>query len=84
MASRIWLSGCFGNYSFSVDTRSGSFLRHVLLTGLGIIFFYAMAAQAQAAIVYMQQNYAVPPNQQSTVAVTLRTPSRPGISISWS
>ena len=37
-----------------------SFLRHALLITLTIFIFYALAAKAQAAIAFIQQNYATP------------------------
>ena len=55
---------------FSGEARNGSFLRRVLLIGLGIVISCVLAAQAQAAILFVQQSYAVPQAPQSTVAVS--------------
>ena len=52
-----------------VKSRMGSFLRRALLIALGIVISYALAAQAQAGITFIQRNYATPQSPQSTVPV---------------
>lgn len=52
------MTGCFGKHSFPVATRNEGLLGHALLAALGIVISYALAAQAQAAITFVQRNYA--------------------------
>ena len=59
-----------GRPFFLIGRRNLSFLRRALPIALAIVISYALAAQAQAAIAFVQQNYATPQSPESTAGVT--------------
>ena len=76
----LWasVSPIIGKPSLLVERRNGSFLRRGLLIALAIVISYALAAQAQAAITFIQQDYATPQSPQSTVPVTFTSAQTAG------
>ena len=76
----LWasVSPIIGKPSLLVERRNGSFLRRALLIALAIVISYALAAQAQAAITFIQQNYATPQSAKSTVPVTFTSAQTAG------
>jgi hypothetical protein len=76
----LWasVSPIVGKPSFLGERRNVSFLRRALLIALAIFISYALAAQAQAAITFIQQNYANPPSPKSTVPVTFKNAQTAG------
>ena len=58
--------------------RSNGFPRRALLIALAFVISYALAAQAQAAVTFIQQNYATPQSAKSTVPVTFTSAQTAG------
>src|SRR5208282_6034165 len=77
---KLWasVSPPIGKPSLLVESCNGSYLRRALLIALAIVFSYALAAQAQAAITFIQQNYATPQSPKSTVPVTFTSAQTAG------
>src|SRR5208337_1855696 len=67
-----------GKPSLLVESCNGSFLRRALLIALTIVISYAWAAQAQAAITFIQQSSATPQSPKSTVPVTFTSAQTAG------
>ena len=76
----LWasVSPPIGKPSLLVESCNGSFLRRALLIALAIVISYAWAAQAQAAITFIQQNSATPQSPKSTVPVTFTSAQTAG------
>ncbi len=55
---KLWasVSPPIGKPSLLVESCNGSYLRRALLIALAIVFSYALAAQAQAAITFIRRS----------------------------